>query len=501
MEAPSYACSLPADLFPQQQFTAPGLRDKNAKTLQRLFQRQVLHSGNSTTFVLRKFVNAVRTLHQLGTSSVFVDRVAKPIQDYLRSREDAVRIVILSLLEDVKDDEGKLRNDSDNFCGAVASCMTDRGTLDWQKYYDDMDLEDLEWQPEPLEAGPEYLSTKVSDTVSYLINISPQSAFVTQLKAVLAARLLQRTTSGQTTFTNEIALLNLFKQRFGEIDTQACEVMIRDVLSSQQLNANIEHFAKSNGTTISEVNPKHGTIVVSQHYWSLPQQISGFTVPASVEGSHRAFNDAYANLKLMRKVQYLNELGKVKLKLQLDDRTIETECTPAQATIIHSMGEDSGKGWTLKSLMEKTNMSETLARQCLAYWQVSRVIEKISKDAKDDDEAKYFVLERLPTDSIGAKENAPPMSPPNNDAMAPPPIKRPEDILNENKELYSRFVVGMLTNQGAMDEKRIHMMLKMALPGGFPFEAALMKRHLLLQMEKQGVIELQDGVYWRIKKA
>ncbi|KAK4929971.1 hypothetical protein LTR66_016133, partial [Elasticomyces elasticus] len=42
-------------------------------------------------------------------------------------------------------------------------------------------------------------------------------------------------------------------------------------------------------------------------------------------------------------------------------------------------------------------------------------------------------------------------------------------LLESNRETYEQFIVGMLTNSGAMPPHRITMMLKMVLPGGFPF--------------------------------
>lgn len=50
---------------------------------------------------------------------------------------------------------------------------------------------------------------------------------------------------------------------------QACEIMIRDTLSSQQLNASIEHFSNSHGNTISEVSPgSHRASTRHRHYTS-----------------------------------------------------------------------------------------------------------------------------------------------------------------------------------------------------------------------------------------
>ena len=48
-------------------------------------------------------------------------------------------------------------------------------------------------------------------------------------------------------------------------------------------------------------------------------------------------------------------------------------------------------------------------------------------------------------------------------------VKSEEDMLQEKMEVYWNFVKAMLTNQGAMGLDKIVMMLKMVVPGGFPF--------------------------------
>ncbi|KAK5188389.1 hypothetical protein LTR16_008360 [Cryomyces antarcticus] len=48
-------------------------------------------------------------------------------------------------------------------------------------------------------------------------------------------------------------------------------------------------------------------------------------------------------------------------------------------------------------------------------------------------------------------------------------IKTHDDLLEQNKELYEQMILSMLTNGGIMDGKKVTMMLKFVVPGGFPF--------------------------------
>ncbi|KLJ09312.1 anaphase-promoting complex subunit 2 [Blastomyces silverae] len=64
-------------------------------------------------------------------------------------------------------------------------------------------------------------------------------------------------------------------------------------------------------------------------------------------------------------------------------------------------------------------------------------------------------------------------------------------------DLYWQFIVGMLTNQGAMPLQRIIMMLKIVVPGGFPFSSEEL-RGFLSQMVAKGKLEVVSGGSYKI---
>ena len=64
--------------------------------------------------------------------------------------------------------------------------------------------------------------------------------------------------------------------------------------------------------------------------------------------------------------------------------------------------------------------------------------------------------------------------------------------------MYELFMVGMLTNGGAMDAARITMMMKMVVPGGYAFGEDETK-WLLAGMVEQGKV-VESGSNFAIKK-
>jgi anaphase-promoting complex subunit 2 len=67
----------------------------------------------------------------------------------------------------------------------------------------------------------------------------------------------------------------------------------------------------------------------------------------------------------------------------------------------------------------------------------------------------------------------------------------------EKMNLYWQFIVGMLTNQGAMPLARVVMMLKIVVPGGFPFSNEEL-REFLAGMVAKGKLEIVSGGNYKI---
>jgi anaphase-promoting complex subunit 2 len=77
-------------------------------------------------------------------------------------------------------------------------------------------------------------------------------------------------------------------------------------------------------------------------------------------------------------------------------------------------------------------------------------------------------------------------------------VKSDNDVLEENADMYRMFITGMLMNQGGMPLKRILDMLKIALPGGFPFGPNELKG-LLQGMADESKLVVNGDAYSIVK--
>ena len=176
-------------------------------------------------------------------------------------------------------------------------------------------------------------------------------------------------------------------------------------------------------------------------------------------------------------------------------------------------GEDEDEGSkppvtrTIVQLEEMLQMDELLVRNAVSFWLSHRVLIEVGTDT-------YAVLETLPsavpTTSTHASLDTTAQTPQPQPSHAqppsaqPPPTQPPEDtisslksanaVLKSNKDMYQMFMVGMLTNGGAMDAGRVGMMMRMVVPGGFEFgddEVAW----LLGDLVEQGRVVASGGVF------
>ena len=115
-----------------------------------VLSRRLLHPGASTTQILQIYIAIIRAFTLLDPKGVLLDRVARPIRRYLREREDTVNIVVGGLLADFEDDpsaSGVLYE-----LGEEIKTTGGRPVDEKAEGLDDLDFDDMNWEPDPVDA-------------------------------------------------------------------------------------------------------------------------------------------------------------------------------------------------------------------------------------------------------------------------------------------------------------------------------------------------------------
>ncbi|KAF2000423.1 hypothetical protein P154DRAFT_492082 [Amniculicola lignicola CBS 123094] len=503
--------------------------------------RRLLHPGATTTWILNVYISIIHVFQTLEPKGVQLERVARPIRNYLKEREDTGRIIISSLLTDSNDRTkfgagGELSYE-------IASEMQKPFANFNQEEDEELNWGDMNWQPAPTDASPDFKKSKVEDVIWFLLTLWDREEFINELKNILGDHLLK---AADPEFEKEIRLLELIKVRLGDDKLQACEVMLRDVLDSKRINASIRasgnspqpqglqlprtpdgvpktpesyRLAKPSKAQLlppstPDSKPLQGPTlnaqILSSFFWPSLRD-DEFRVPAEIEALQKDYESRFERIKGMRKLRWMNALGDGSVTLDFEDRT-ETfdKVFPWQVSVVYAFQPKPGEEWAagkgkgkgksnqavtrnVQQLEEMLEMDEQLIRQALSFWVGKSVLREVSTDT-------YSVIENkssAPSDSAAAaaaEELA------EVQAQEQGAVRSQADVLLEKKDIYQSFIMGMLTAQGNIPVMRILMMMRMLVVGGFPFGEEEVKM-LLEEMETEGKVIGMGGDVWGIKKA
>ncbi|KAJ5627446.1 hypothetical protein N7528_004873 [Penicillium herquei] len=498
-----------------RQFTYhPAARAHVTQTFISLINQRLLHPGASTIQILQLYISIIRAFHLLDPKGVLLDRIARPIRRYLRERDDTVRVIVSGLLAEpsitAATESNPLHSTGENLV-ELATELTRAHQFSLNQTKGELDWNDMTWVPDPIDAAPDYRKSKSADVIDSLVSLfDSKETFVKELQTLLSDRLIQK----RENFDQEISVLELLKVRFGDSALQACEVMLRDISDSRRVDAVVRHdqgFNKPPSRIGSKRVPRPDipelhTKILSRFFWPELQD-QEFKVPAEILSMQEKYSAGFETLKQSRKLTWRNGLGQVTVELELSDRSFTDEVTTWQATVIYAFQEENESGEpvvkTVDELAESLEMAVPLVRSACLFWVSKRILAEIHRD-------RFRVLETLPTEDEHAAADAGSETGDENsvgdpadavaaaEAAAAAAVKETaEAAAMEKMNLHWQFIVGMLTNQGAMPLQRIVMMLKIVVPGGFPFSNEEL-RDFLAGMVTRGKLEIVSGGNYKL---
>lgn len=313
----------------------------------------------------------------------------------------------------------------------------------------------------------------------------------------------------------QVRVLELLKIRFGEGPLQACEVMLRDIVESRRTDTLIRKSSKFTESQVPDEVPQIHTKILSRLFWPALNN-DEFRIPPAIENLQTRYAAGFESIKASRKLTWLPALGQVSIELHLQDRIISEDVHTWQASVIYafqtgSENDEDGDNSsappatrTVMQLVESLYMDEPLVLNALTFW-VGKLVLRLTAPNT------YTVLETLPSSTRDPTDAA--TDPSDQTALASSAaaaaaaalstvptsaVKSEEDVIAEKMHVFWQFIQGMLTNQGAMPLPRMVMMLKFAVPGGFPYGERELK-DFLAGMVTEGRLEVVAGNYKIIK--
>ncbi|KAK4197029.1 putative anaphase-promoting complex subunit 2 [Triangularia verruculosa] len=420
----------------------------------------------------------------------------------------------------------KLLNESASVRRAAAGAEEDH-ELDWN---------DLNWVPDPVDAGANYKRPKSEDVIGTLISaLGAEDVFINEFTAVIAERLLGEPKS----FEQEMRVLNLLKRRFGDAALQNCDVMIRDIQESRKLNSRIRkwefhpHLPESNipgqpllvtpgnrGRGVAtpqpqtkekekeQKDPEYHARILSRLYWP-PLEREHFLLPAPIVELQERYAKGYESLKLNRKLTWLNQLGQTRVELELEDRTVTVDCDTVQATVIHAFQSPDSSSSPVKKAVDdlylELQLDEDLIAAACEFWTRKKVLRKVGMA----DGGEFVVMERLSDETAAAqpaetgkakgkgkeKEEGAVLAPKEDAA------KRLTTKEKERREVYWRYIQGMLTNSSvSMPLGQMAMMMGVLVVGGFQWSKEELQEFLGEKVGEGALEVVSGGKYKLVRK-
>ncbi|TVY82567.1 Anaphase-promoting complex subunit [Lachnellula suecica] len=448
---------------------------------------KLLHPGTSTLQILQTYISMIWSFHALDHSKVLLDRVAFPLQIYLCSREDTVRIIITGLLADPEESRTN-PSTADKLVELAILLNSGAPKIELRANDEGLDWHDMEWVPDPVDAGPGYKRSKSADVIGTLIkDLGAQEVFIKEFQNIIGENLLKH----DGTFEREIKVLELLKVRFGEAPLQACEVMLKDIQDSSRVNGLIrKNQSLQNFPNIAEITsqPCLNAKILSRLFW--PQlQDDSYIVPSEIAELQKRYEEGFEALKASRKLTWLHALGQATVELELEDRTVVEEVHTWQASVIWAFQDDAQH--SVEQLGESLEMEEPLVRSALKFWVNKLVLQEVSPST-------FAVLETLNQEDrarSNAQAAASSSAANQGDGEEESAQAKKDGIEGGKEAMYWPFVEAMLKNSSSqMPLQQIAMMLKMLVVEGFPYSNEELREFLARKVAEE-VLELVGGKY------
>ncbi|KAK0499999.1 hypothetical protein EDD18DRAFT_1147982 [Armillaria luteobubalina] len=421
------------------------------KSLRKANHKRLLHPGADTKLILSQYVATIKCMRIIDPPGVLLFKVADPIRRYLRERPDTIRSIVANLVGD--EDTGD-------------SLVDDNEPPQPLHQVEIEDYSDPNWEPEPIDAGPNFRANKHTDVLGTLVSIyDSNDLFIKELQILLAQRLLAITDGNTEKVERERRNIEILKIRFGEAALQVCEVMLKDMTDSKRIDGHVQ------SQMASIVHPT----IISKHFWPMLGS-DEIIMPGQFQTYQEQYAKEFSTFKPDKRLRWLPHLGAVHLELLLEDRTLEVDVPPLEAAFIELFSENNV--WSMDELMTRVGpISKGAALKALLTWVDKGVL-------KEEGDGSFKLLE--------VAETVQPVDP---SRLAV--VEEQVPTVPEQMRVYWKFIEGMLTNLTALPLERIQAMLHFA-PG---YDQTIEQLSAFMDAaRREKLVDVREGL-WRLTKS
>lgn len=328
---------------------------------------KLLVASVDTKDILKAYAACVESLREMDNSCVVMHKVCGVIREYLKRRPDTVQQIISYITSNKKNE---LEKDMSLQSKTVRSAMMDEEEL--KGVNDDFLPENMEtlgwenWMPNPTDAtvGDGAPGHQGVDVFNMLVSVyGSKELFVKEYRNLLAERL---SSSDNKDPEFEKRYLDLLKLRFQYSELQHCEVMLRDVIHSLDIDKKFEDMSERSAGNYDVPIIPISACIISSHYWpKLETEKTEALMPQPLQAAMDVYQETYLDVKRDRKLEWLRSVGCVEVSINIDGVEVDRTIPNMYALLLFLFLEK--ETWTTAEVVEKMGMSVVVTRKRLEW--------------------------------------------------------------------------------------------------------------------------------------
>lgn len=322
--------------------------------------RNLLLPSIKTTDIILYYIKTIHALLLIDHRGVLLDKVTRPIRSYLCMRNDTVEKIVNGLLStdrqnnkliELNDELNKNLFRSTNSGINVLSSSLQKRTLNWQ--------------PDPIDALPDFQVGKIDDIIDSLTSIfNDNNLFINQFVNIFSVDLLNIT---DYNISNILKNLSLLKSKFSNNDFNKIDIMLNDIVRSKALDSKINHVIK---TTYSV----HG-VFLSHLYWpNLSSNVTMFNFPPAILNDLSAYELRYKSLQSGRSLKFHPQNTKASIDIEFNGIKKNYVVTLDKLAVLNFINDSNLEIVKLGIIVMKLSMPLQLVKSSLEFWVAENVL-------------------------------------------------------------------------------------------------------------------------------
>ncbi|KAJ9109869.1 hypothetical protein QFC19_001848 [Naganishia cerealis] len=290
-----------------------------------------------TKDIITQYVSTIRAVKIVDASGILLHAIAAPIQAYLQQRKDTINCIVTMLLE-----SNELIEEGEDQPDKIKPVQV--------KYEQAEDWSNPNWDPEPIDAAPEFQSQKASDIISTFVGMyESREVIMIEVQQWLAKRLLNAPDYDVDAMIMDMEKLKL---RFGDAALHVCDIMLKDLADSKRINNRIQSECQV-GPDTSAVQLPLKPKILSHLYWPAIKEPK-FRLPKKLQKIQERYGHAYHKFRQDKKLKFYHQ-GTVNMAVHLGDRELELEVTLLQAAVLETFAKRGKPMTTLRVNSQRTD--------------------------------------------------------------------------------------------------------------------------------------------------